>query len=88
MCTALARMTWNDRGSRANGFACWYPRMGGYVGMCVVQPGDGPEACFEAFVWHDGEFPFSGGETMAILHHCNAKQFVEFGNDVMEWFKP
>lgn len=66
------------------GFACWYPQMGGYVGKCVIVPnGNG---CFDAYVWHDGQFPFAGeadqyfeGKNPVRLHHCMADQFIEFG---------
>lgn len=68
-------------------FACWYPQMGGYVGKCVVvleQDPDHCDVCFEAFVWHDGAFPFSeDGEQPydppAHLHHCMPSQFISFG---------
>ncbi len=75
-------------------YACWYPQMGGYGSRAVVLPGDPPDAydddpmppCFEAYVWHDGEFPFSdadAGRTPAHLHHCSAAQFVAFGQWVL-----
>jgi hypothetical protein len=63
------------------GFAGWYPQMGGYVGRAVVVPRGG---CFEAYVWHDGMFPFgedSGPYPPAHIHHCMAQQFIDFG----EW---
>ena len=66
-------------------FACWYPQMGGYVAKCVVVPGEPDEdggSCFDARVWHDGEFPF-GDEAPRVLHHCSARQFVEFGQLVL-----
>jgi len=62
------------------GYAMWYPQMGGYVGKCVVvldkQWEDGENSavggCFEAYVWHNGEFPFSKGDEMpAHIHHCD-----------------
>lgn len=61
-------------------YACWYPQMGGYCGKCVVAVYDDPmgEGCFEAFVWHDGEFPFRDEEPREI-HHCSPDQFIEFG---------
>lgn len=63
-------------------YACWYPQMGGYVGKAVIAvfPAEDPndEGCCEAWVWHDGEFPFEGGNPKH-LHHCDADQFVEFG---------
>lgn len=73
-----ARITWgaNER----SGFACWYPQMGGYVGKCVVErTGD----CFEAYVWHNGEFPFSEeGINPVRIHHCSADQFRTFAETV------
>ena len=76
-------------------FACWYPQMGGYVGKAVVVLEGGLRAgaflsggdreqedgCFNAFVWHDGEFPFGGegDRNPARIHHCMPSQFVEFG---------
>lgn len=60
--------------------ATWYPQMGGYVGKCWVAPlGNG--GCFDVWVWHDGEFPFSErpGTQPAFLHHCDPGQFVDFG---------
>lgn len=71
--------------------ACWYPQMGGFVGKCVVVfwpllGADDEGGCFEAHVWHDGEFPFGdrGGNPRAprVLHHCDAGQFVAFGEAV------
>lgn len=60
-----------------SGVACWYPQMGGYCGKAVVvADGDG----VDVYVWHDGDFPFSGDERPpAQLHHCDGSQFVEFG---------
>ncbi len=65
------------------GIACWYPQMGGYTSECVVvfATEGGPDRCFEAFVWHDGEFPFETGNPREI-HHCRARQFVAFGEFV------
>jgi len=68
--------------------------MGGYVGRCVVEPGG--DGCFECFVWHDGEFPFSdddgcntrGCDGPFVLHHCSAKQFIKFGQLVDRITKP
>lgn len=73
------------------GYACWYPQMGGYVAMCVVVPvGDG---CFDAYVWHDGQFPFDdGGHVLggltphpAFLRHSDPQQFIDFGRLVRGW---
>jgi hypothetical protein len=70
-------------------FACWYPQMGGYSGKCVVVSEAGPFdlhqrdlPCFEVYVWHDGDFPFSGEQVPVYFHHCAADQFIEFGNRV------
>jgi hypothetical protein len=63
------------------GYACWYPQMGGYVSHCIVVGAGGGE-CFEAYVWHDGDFPFSDDDVSPReLHHCDAGQFIRFG----EW---
>lgn len=67
-------------------FAIWYPQMGGYGGHAVVEvwPTESNE-CFNVWLWHDGEFPFSEGQagvSPAHLHHCAAAQFVLFGHTV------
>ncbi len=73
----------NAHASVLGGFACWYPSMGGYVGKCVIIP-DSESDCFEAYIWHDGEFPFCGSEKNPVrIHHCDASQFIEFGKLVM-----
>lgn len=64
--------------------AGWYPQMGGYAARCVVVAplgvdDDGDTGCFEVYVWHDGEWPFHNGEQPRHLHHCDAQQFIEFG---------
>lgn len=71
--------------------AIWYPQMGGYVGKAVVV-GEADGGCFEAYVWHDGQFPFSddpryhGGTLPPVkIHHCMAGQFVEFGEAVAKY---
>lgn len=89
-CETNAAIEWPG----GRGFACWYPQMGGYVGRCVVQlgsvqfePGGGErdptERCFDAWIWHDGDFPFreAGDDPRSPirLHHCMAEQFVRFG---------
>lgn len=67
---------------------CSYPSMGGYGGTCLVNVDDA-EGCFEAFVWHDGEFPFTAVDydgvpnSPAHLHHCSAQQFIDFGKQVL-----
>ena len=67
-------------------WASWYPQMGGYGGKAVLHiwPDTTNNECFEAWVWHDGEFPFSeGGQHPAHIHHCMAEQFVTFGEFVL-----
>jgi hypothetical protein len=65
--------------------ATWYPQMGGYVGKCMVSlnyENQGEHLpCFDAYVWHDGEFAFSDGPPFE-LHHCDAEQFIRFGEVV------
>jgi hypothetical protein len=62
--------------------------MGGYVGRCVVLLGGSvdqngnPGGCFDAFVWHDGDFPF-GDYAPIELHHCDPEQFIQFGQAVL-----
>ena len=58
--------------------AAWYPQMGGYVGKCWLSL-RGPDDCFVAYVFHDGEFPFDDGRAPRALHHCDARQFIAFG---------
>lgn len=90
-CTAHAPVA-DFNGMKA--FACWYPPMGGYVSRCVVvdtgKRDDGEPGCFEVYVWHDGEFPFTADSDddyrpPAHLHHCGAEQFVEFGRTVLKF---
>lgn len=87
-CTAKTKVyeTENDIG-----YAMWYPQMGGYAGKCIVvlnkQWMDGGHyrigGCFEAHVWHDGEFPFSESDGVpAHIHHCDPEQFIRFGEAV------
>lgn len=79
------------QGERA--FACWYPQMGGYSSKAIIVPQDqrdeDGEACFTAYVWHDGEFPFSDDDrSPRVLHHCAPSQFVRFGEDVLSMMEP
>src|SRR4051812_22027623 len=87
-CSKRTAVEWVDNsGTVRKGFACWYPQMGGYVGKCVVELGDKVDDCFEAYVWHDGEFPFGDdGSTPVCLHHCAAQQFINFGQHVLDRF--
>ena len=58
--------------------------MGGYVAKAVVVFwSDESAGCFEVYVWHDGELPFGAESKPARLHHCEASQFVRFGEAVM-----
>jgi len=78
----------HEAGCRA--FACWYPQMGGYTGRCVVvldRPSTGADhGCFDAYVWHNGQFPFDSEDGWGDylppvrIHHCDAEQFISFGN--------
>jgi hypothetical protein len=63
--------------------AIWYPQMGGYAGKAVALLPKSVEedACFDVYVWHDGEFPFGGGKPRC-LHHCSATQFIQFGQTI------
>lgn len=76
-CSIGAAVTADDG---TTGVAMWYPQMGGYSGKCiVVRSGD----CFDAFVWHSGEFPFEE-QSPVQLHHCDPEQFICFGERVRE----
>lgn len=70
--------TWTD--GHMNCMALWYPQMGGYVGKCVITYHKG-EGCFDAYVWHDGEFAFDN-RSPAVLHHCDPDQFIKFGQTI------
>lgn len=76
-CNARAPIEFAGHGGTVTGFACWYPQMGGYSGKAVVLPQGG---CFDVWVWHDGDFPFSETDGRpAFVHHCMAEQFIRFG---------
>jgi len=75
------------------GFALWYPQMGGYVGVAVAVMDKNWETvrhgrnggCIDVYVWHDGEFPFGGGNHKPIeLHHCDPEQFIAFGQTLLK----
>ena len=66
------------------GFYTWYPQMGGYSGkaaIVIVHKRD-ESTCFDAYIWHDGEFPFSDKPPI-LLHHCRAEQFITLGEEVL-----
>lgn len=68
-----------------NLYACYYPQMGGYGSKCVIQliPDEEREdTCFEAWIWHDGDFPYTDSDPVR-LHHCSAEQFIRFGHFVL-----
>lgn len=76
-----------------NMFACWYPQMGGYVSKAVVETSkpeshEEGEACFDMWIWHDGQFPFddSGDRSkeVAFIHHCMPSQFIDFGSLILD----
>lgn len=69
-----------DPKSECSLFATWYPQMGGYAAKCIVAIND--QGCFDTFIWHNGEFPFTD-EPPEALHHCSGEQFVEFGKFVL-----
>ena len=66
-------------------YAAWYPQMGGYRAACWLLPhtcemeaGRDNDDGFDAFVYHDGDFPFLD-RSPAWLHHCAPSQFIQFG---------
>lgn len=72
--------------------ACWYPSTGGAVGRCLVEVVVGSDStpdeteyedCFDVWLWHDGEFGIPDDEHPRHLHHCSAREFVEFGEFVL-----
>ncbi len=67
--------------------AVWYPQMGGYCGKAWVVPT--ASGCFDVYVYHDGEFPLRGehGNKPTRLHHCNAEQFIDFGETVAKFIE-
>lgn len=83
-CTANAPIPLPDG---RTGYAIWYPQMGGYTSCAIVVADDG--GCFDAWIWHNGDFPFAGrdvdpiyGDNPRELHHCDPGQFVAFGQTV------
>jgi hypothetical protein len=87
-CRFNAIKKWGERTT----MAIMYPQMGGYSG-CAVAVSDG-NGCFDVYVWHDGEFPFAGDQTgngdsghrpPTELHHCDAEQFIRFGQQIKDW---
>jgi len=80
--------------------ALWYPQMGGYIAkaVCAFVKHE-KEPCIDAYIWHDGEFPFYDEDTITMeenkgnpkppvhLHHCDASQFIDFGNNLLKLIK-
>jgi hypothetical protein len=83
-CAARAEVRLTDD---LTGRAAYYPQMGGYVSRCVVVMDHG---CVDVYVWHNGDFPFSGhdswgeAQSPAVLHHCDGGQFIRFGEFVAD----
>ena len=71
--------------------AIWYPQMGGYVGMAWIDTfaldPDREYPCFEAYIYHDGDFPFHNDQEPVSLHHCMADQFIIFGEKVKKFME-
>ena len=69
-----------------------YPQMGGYCAKSTIifsrLTSDEEPGCFDADIWHDGQWPFDGEKVgrqgPSHLHHCSAEQFIEFGMLVLE----
>lgn len=80
-------------------YAAWYPQMGGYSAKCWIEASDGEDGCFDAWVYHDGTFPFDSKQVFddewgqpqmrqpAKIHHCSATQFIEFGSAVQSMLR-
>lgn len=68
-------------------YALWYPQIGGYAGCAVViiYKGNRTSSCFDIYVWHDGEFPFTHGNP-AKLHHCDPEQLIRLGTKIKDLF--
>lgn len=81
-CSNLEKVFENEH---SVGYAVWYPQMGGYVGKAIVtfsKSENGIGGCFDALVWHDGDFPFDD-QYPKELHHCDPDQFIDFGKAVL-----
>ncbi len=72
----------NPYGGQAPAYAVWWPQMGGYSSRAVITATD----CPEAFVWHDGQFPFDGDKRNPVeLHLCDADQWIELFTKQKTW---
>ncbi len=75
----LAVTLTNASGMTRNYTACWYPQVGGYSALCWIEPeGVGERACFDAWVWHDGEFAIEPTEEPDCIHYCSYRQLMLF----------
>lgn len=93
-CSSRAVLTGRYGGREVGLHALWYPQMGGYIGRAIalcLNP------CWEVWVWHDGEFPFTADSPYtfegdprppAHLHHCMPEQFIDFGQRLLELTPP
>jgi hypothetical protein len=83
-CSAKERVSIPGRpNTRAH--AVWWPQMGGYVAQAVLTAGE----CPEAWVWHNGAFPFSSdgkpGHSPAHLSMSDADQWIRMFEKQLEW---
>jgi hypothetical protein len=81
-CSTNARVKMpSNCGNESEYQACWYPQVGGYHALCWIETSANLEgdACFDAFVWHDGEFPTNPGEEPPFsIHYCDPQQLIDF----------
>ncbi len=63
------------------GRACWYPQIGGHAAHAIAVF---TRLCWDIYIWHDGEFSFTG-ERPVEMHHCEAAQFTRFGQLLESW---
>ena len=69
--------------------AIWYPQMGGDSGCAAFRFED--SGCVDIYVWHDGEFPFTGesdDRSPVLLHLCDPRQFIRFGETLLKFEPP
>lgn len=78
-CDAKARVVFDG----VTYMAYWYPQMGGYTCHSWTRIAPEVEGCFEAYVWHDGSFPFDDDREPGCVHHCSPRQFIDYGEDVL-----
>lgn len=73
-----------ELGDGRTGRAFWYPPMGGYVARALAVSDD--DGCVDVYVWHDGQFPFTGHcqscgdeRSPVLIHHADGDDWVRFG---------